>query len=172
MAKVTGAFYQVQFLFQDKNGHRSRTSLNIDNLGGTVVIADVILYANLIATEMQAISGASLLGYNVTLNVVEDAPPAATEQAEDKALFSLYDDDVPVHSTLVNVPGCPDSILQANGIDIDLTNADVEDFVTIITEAHISGAKCVSAAGGDLTGVSAAYLSQRRSLTRRAKRAG
>lgn len=172
MAKVTGAYYVATFLFEDVNNHQTRTSLNIDNNGGLIVIADVILYCNAIATDMQAVSGASLKGYNLTLNVVEDSPSAATEQGEDKALFSVADDKVPVNFTLVNVPGCPADILQPNGIDIDLTDADVVAFVTEITTAHVSGAKCVSAAGGDLTAVEVAYLSQRRSLTRRAKRAG
>lgn len=172
MAMVSGSYYMVTFLFEDVNGHYTRTSLNIDNVGGTILIADLITYANLIATDIQGVSGASLKGYNVTLNVINDSPPAATEQGEDKALFSLADDKAPVNYTLVNVPGCPDAILMANGIDIDLANAEVAAFVTEITTAHGSGAKCVSAAGGDLSTVEAAYLSQRRSLTRRAKRAG
>jgi hypothetical protein len=172
MAKVTGSYYLVTFLFEDVNGHYTRTSLNVDNLGGTLLIADVISYANDIATDMQAISGASLRGYNVTLNVIENDPSAPTEQGEDKALFSMSDDLAPVNYTLINVPGCPDAILMANGIDIDQTNANVVAFVTEITTAHLSGAKCISAAGGDLSAVEAAYLSQRRSLTRRAKRAG
>jgi len=172
MAKVTGSYYIVTFLFEDVNGHFTRTSLNIDNNGGAIVIADVILYANALATDMQAVSGASLRGYNVTLNVIEDTPAAATEQGEDKALFSMSDDKAPVNFTLINVPGCPDAILQPNGIDIDLADEDVAAFVTEVTTPHVSGAKCVSAAGGDITAVEAAYLSQRRSLTRRAKRAG
>ena len=172
MAKVTGSYYVVTYAFRDVNGHNTRTSLNIWDNDGAIVVADVITYANLIATEMQAISGASLVGLNLNKNVVEDAPPAATEQGEDKALFSFSDDKVPVNYTLVNVPGCPADILQPNGIDIDLTDADVDDFVTILTTPHVSGAKVISAAGGDLSAVDAAYLSQRRSLTRRAKRAG
>lgn len=172
MAKVLGSYYLVTFLFKDVNGHYTRTSLNVFHNAGAIVIADVKTYVDLIATEMQAISGASMKGYNITLNVIEDDPPAATEQGEDKALFSLGDDEAPVNYTLVNVPGCPDSILMANGIDIDLADADVVDFVDEITTAHVSGAKCISAAGGDLSDVEAAYLSQRRSLTRRAKRAG
>jgi len=172
MAKVTGAYYIATFLFEDVTGQYTRTSLNIDNNGGAIVIADVILYANALATDMQAVSGASLRGYNVTLNVIESDPPAATEQGEDKALFSMSDDKAPVNYTLINVPGCPDTILQPNGVDIDLEDADVAAFVTEVTTPHVSGAKCVSAAGGDLSAVEAAYLSQRRSLTRRAKRAG
>jgi hypothetical protein len=172
MAKILGSYYQVTFLFEDVNGHYTRTSVNIYHNDGAIVIADVKTYCDLIATDMQAISGASLKGYNITLNVIEGDPPAATEQGEDKALFSFADDKAPVNYTLVNVPGCPDAILLANGIDIDLADADVASFVTLVTTAHVSGAKCVSAAGGDLDAVEAAYLSQRRSLTRRAKRAG
>lgn len=172
MAMAIGSYYIATYLFEDVNGHYTRTSMNVFHNGGAIVIADVVLYCNLIATEMQAISGASLKGYNLTLNVVEGSPGAASEQGEDKALFSMSDDEVPVNFTLINVPGCPDAILQPNGIDIDLADLDVADFVTIITTPHVSGAKIISAAGGDLSAVEAAYLSQRRSLTRRAKRAG
>jgi len=172
MAKVLGAYYVATFLFEDVNGHNTRTSLNIWHNAGAIVIADVKTYCDLIATEMQAVSGASLKGYNLTLNVIESEAPAATEQGEDKALFSFADDEAPVNYVLINVPGCPAAILQTNLIDIDLTDADVEDFVDIVTTPHVSGAKVISAAGGDLISVEAAYLSQRRSLTRRAKRAG
>ena len=172
MAKVLGSYYIVTFLFEDVNGHQTRTSLNIYHNAGAIVIADVKTYCDLIATEMQAISGAALKGYNLTLNVIESEPPGATEQGEDKGLFSFGDDEAPVNYTLVNVPGCPSGILQPNGIDIDLTDEDVEDFVDILTTPHVSGAKVISAAGGDLSTVAAAYLSQRRSLTRRSKRAG
>lgn len=172
MAKTIGSYYVVTFLFEDVNGHNTRTSLNVWHNSGAIVIADIVTFVNAVCVEMQAISGASLKGYNLTLNVVETDPPAATEQGEDKALFSFADDEAPVNYTLVNVPGCPAAILQTNLIDIDLTDADVEDFVDILTTADVSGAKVISAAGGDLSTVEAAYLSQRRSLTRRAKRAG
>ena len=172
MATTVGSYYVVTFLFKDVNDQYTRTSLNIDHDSLAADVSEMKTFCDSIATEMQAISGASLLGYNLTLNVVEGSPSAATEQGEDKALFSFGDDKVPVNYTLVNVPGCPDSILMANGIDIDLTNEDVDDFVSILIAPDVSGAEVVSAAGGGLVGVEAAYLSQRRSLTRRAKRAG
>jgi len=172
MAITAGSYYVVTYLFTDVNGHNTRTSVNIWHNSLAIEIDDVITYASAIAVEMQAISGASLKGYNITLNLVEGSPSEATEQGEDKALFSFGDDEVPTNYTLVNVPGCPAAILQPNLIDIDLADEDVEDFTDILTTPDVSGAKVISAAGGDLASVEAAYLSQRRSLTRRAKRAG
>jgi len=172
MAKIVGGYYIATFLFQDVNGQYTRTSLNIDDNGGAIVIADILAYADDLAADMQSMSGASLRGYNLTKNVVESEPAEASEQGEDKALLSFSDDKVPVNFTLVNVPGCPEEILMPNGIDIDPENEDVAAFVAQVTTPPLSGAACVSAAGGDITALEAAYLSQRRSLSRRAKRAG
>lgn len=172
MATTVGTYYIVTFLFTDVNGHNVRTSMNIDHASLAATPAQMKTFCDSIATEMQDISGGSLVGYNLTLNVVEGSPEAATEQGEDKAFFSLGDDKVPTNYCLINVPGCPAAILQPNGIDIDLTNADVAAFVALLTAPDVSGAEVVSAAGGSLTGVEVAYLSQRRSLKRRATRAG
>jgi len=129
--------------------------------------------ARSIAASMQVISEASLVEYSLTRRSFEDDAVAATGQGEDKAFFSFVDTGYPPAHAMVNVPGCPTSILQENVIDIDLSNADVVSFVENFWSADGNGSQVVSARGEILQATpEAAYLSQRRSLTRPSRRAG
>jgi len=169
VAWQTSSFFEVSFSFVDKNGHKARTSCNI----AATTEAFAMVLAQEIAGEMQSISGASLRELSVTHRAFQDSPVSPTEQGEDKALFIWRDASYPPTSVQYNIPGCLDSILIENLIDIDLADADVADFVQTMTTPDINASQVVSANNEVLLPEpEAAYLSQRRSLLRPARRAG
>lgn len=169
MAWQDGEYFEAVFVFVDVNGQKTRTSCNV--MATTFEFADAKVRE--IATAMQDISEASMVEYSLTRRSFEDDAAVATGQGEDKAFFSFVDAGYPPAHAMVNVPGCPLSILQENVIDINLENADVAAFVTAFWSADGNGSQVVSARGEILQAVpEAAYLSQRRSLTRPSRRAG
>jgi hypothetical protein len=163
MAWVEGSVWDVSVSGTDKNGHQVRFSFNVE---GTDTYTECATVVSALATAAQAISGVSFERLVIARGYYQDDPVAATEQGEDKALFIFRAATYPVQRVLLGVPGCPDSILQENLIDVDQTNEDVGTFLAAVF------ASVVTLAGEPIDATERAYLSQRRSLKRPGRRAG
>ena len=163
MAIQTGSVWDCAISGRDKNGHICRFSFNLD---GALTYAEATAALMLMIADSQAISGVSFEKMTLARGFFQDDPIAATEQGEDKALFILKATTYPVQRVLMGVPGCPDTILQENLIDIDQTQEDVAAFIAQALACVVTNA------GEEVEAVEQAYLSQRRSLKRPGRRAG
>lgn len=93
-------------------------------------------YATLLAA-IQALSDSPITYFGASFSAIETAPPQfGGGEAESKGVFR-FTDEQGRDSFAMAIPGIKASCLQANGRDIDLSNADVDAFVQLMVAGPV-----------------------------------
>jgi len=148
----------VTINFRDNDGKDASTSVK---LPAATTAAAALTYAAAFVPLLAATSAASVTGYSVGLEFIENALGAiGSSDVEDKGVFNFL--TATGFTSSISVPGFSEDLLLSNNEDIDLANADVSDFVDAVV-AGLSGTQPAALAGGDLIAVKAAYKQNTRS---------
>jgi len=167
MSLVLRPVVPVTLTFRDNDGKEASTSFNLPS---ATTAAAALTYAAALVPLVTACSTASLIGYSVGLQFIENAlGTIADSEVEDKGLITFTTANG--NSASIAIPGFDDAKLQGNDIDIDLADADVADLIDAIV-AGLSGTQPATVSGSDLVGIKAAYKQQRRSHLAKRRRAG
>lgn len=121
----------VTFSVIDATGSVGSCSASIDS---TILLADARTAANALATAIEAASGCTVTGYNITYPTVETdpAPPAAGSRVERKGVIDFRTEAGKQYS--FSIPGIVDAPVLASG-QIDEDNALITAVTLLLLEA-------------------------------------
>lgn len=150
MAIIPAPFWRVTFVFGDNNGKTAACGVAYP---ASLAYADVATSAGNLAADLDAISDAVLLNYQISTQFVEDAPAAApaTSEVERKLLIPLGTSLTP-NATSIEVPS-PVFGIEVNGTDVvDSTNPLVDALLDELTRGLLTpGNGPVTYYGADIT---------------------
>lgn len=152
--------YALSFTFRDNNGNTSNSGLYLPN---TLDVADIGVAAGLLRGPMLALTNATLLGANLTLALVEDAPTVAPPESEvERKLVLVFRTASRRQRVRIEIPS-PIFALEAEGTDqVSLANPLVAAFADVVINGAFgpaNGARSIS--NGDVISLERAYIAHR-----------
>lgn len=152
----------ITYTFRDAKGANSTLNVNFEYTG-TSTLTELKTFADALGVELESLSDAELVRYNINLAMDASGATAAVDykRVEDKGVIIAQ--TAAGKNVRFSIPAIKETVLGTDQITIDLANADVTAFTNLIVTGNGTIAP-VDSNGSDITSIVEGYLYQRNSL--------